>query len=63
MANELLQKIKGIFNENKKNVKFYALMFLVVTLLYFALFSGSGKCIKKVTFPKNPVTAVWKSKY
>ena len=58
-------KMKNLFKENGKNVKFYALIFLVIVLLYFAVSpfpsfqvvkNVSTKC---VSFPNNPVTAVW----
>jgi len=68
-------KVKSLFQGRSKKIKFFALIFVIIVLLYLAVsplpsadttvsdvgkwgtFKGAGK---SVSFPKNPVTEVWR---
>jgi len=71
----MFESIKKLFTDYRKHIKFYAILFLVVVIVYIAVSpsttAASSECSstfkeavrsvakKCVCFPKNPVTHIW----
>ena len=63
----MFERFRTIFIDNSKNIKFYALMFLVIFIICIAVSPSAseavtemGKVAKKcVCFPTNPVTHIY----